>query len=271
MGGSAVKNYALIVDVEKCSQCYNCVLSCKDEHFGFDFPPITEGCQELEQRWVDLKITERGKADKVFVTCHPEFCLHCNDPVCAKFDDAVYRREDGIVIIDPVKAKGKKKLLDSCPYGAISWNAEKDLPQKCTLCAHLLDAGEKEPRCVEACPTSCLTFGDLNDPESKAARLVSEHRELQEQDSVVRYFGEPGRVISGSVYLNEKEVCEGAQVKLIDKDRCVAQTQTNGFGDFRFKNAPEGELKVSIECSGKAPISYDVGEGLDCDREIVLA
>jgi NAD-dependent dihydropyrimidine dehydrogenase PreA subunit len=56
VGGSAVKNYALIVDVEKCTQCYNCVLSCKDEHFGFDFLPITAGCQELEQHWVDMKI-----------------------------------------------------------------------------------------------------------------------------------------------------------------------------------------------------------------------
>jgi Fe-S-cluster-containing dehydrogenase component len=270
MGGSAVKNYAMIVDVEKCTQCYNCVLSCKDEHFGFDFPPITAGCQELEQHWVDLKISERGKGDKVFVTCQPELCLHCKDPVCVKLGDAVYQREDGIVIIDPVKAKGKKELLDSCPYGAISWNEEKGLPQKCTLCAHLLDAGEKEPRCVEACPTSCLAFGDLNDPESQVFRLVSEHEELRQRRDVVRYFGAPGRVITGSVYLSGTEVCEGAQVKLIDGDKCVAQTRTNGFGDFRFRNAPEGELTVNIEYQGKAPVSY-LCEGLDSDREIVLA
>jgi Fe-S-cluster-containing dehydrogenase component len=264
-----VKNYALIVDVDKCTQCYNCVLSCKDEHFGFDFLPITAGCQELEQHWVDIRITERGKGDKVFVTCHPELCLHCADPVCVKFEEAVHRREDGIVLIDPAKAKGRKELLGSCPYGAISWNAEKDLPQKCTLCAHLLDAEEKEPRCVEACPTSCLNFGDLNDPQSRVARLVSEHEELRRQNSVVRYFGEPGRVITGSVYLNEKEVCEGAQVRLIDGDRCVAQTRTNGFGDFKFQNAPEGELAVSIEYQGETQVGY-VCESIDHDMEIIL-
>ena len=72
--------------------------------------------------------------------------------------DAVYRRPDGLVVIDPEKAKGNKALLDSCPYGAIYWNEELSLPQKCTGCAHLLDRGWSEPRCVDACPTGALQF-----------------------------------------------------------------------------------------------------------------
>ena len=82
------------------------------------------------------------------------------------------RSADGIVIIDPVKAKGQKDLLKSCPYRVIFWNEQAQIPQKCTLCAHLLDRGWKEPRCVEACPTGALLFGDLDDPRSEIARLV---------------------------------------------------------------------------------------------------
>ena len=37
---------------------------------------------------------------------------------------AVYKREDGLVIIDPVKAKGRTEIVGSCPYGVIYWNEE---------------------------------------------------------------------------------------------------------------------------------------------------
>ena len=47
-------------------------------------------------------------------------------------DGAVYKGDDGIVIIiDPEKAKGQKEIVDTCPYRAIYWNEEKDVPQKC--------------------------------------------------------------------------------------------------------------------------------------------
>jgi Fe-S-cluster-containing dehydrogenase component len=68
------------------------------------------------------------------------------------------KRADGIVLIDPEKSVGQRSLVAACPYGAIWWNAEKNLPQKCTLCAHLLDTGWKAPRCVQACPTGALSI-----------------------------------------------------------------------------------------------------------------
>ncbi len=60
----------------------------------------------------------------------------------------MYRRDDGIVIVDPEKAAGRKDLVSSCPYRRIYWNEEQQVAQKCTMCAHLLDQGWKEPRCV---------------------------------------------------------------------------------------------------------------------------
>jgi ferredoxin len=72
--------------------------------------------------------------------------------------------KNGIVLIDPEKALSKKEIVNSCPHRVIFWNEEKNIPQKCTLCAHLLEEGYKQPRCAEACPTGALTFGDLDDP-----------------------------------------------------------------------------------------------------------
>ncbi|MCL1895698.1 MAG: (4Fe-4S)-binding protein [Clostridiales bacterium] len=276
-----MKNYVLLVDIEKCTQCYGCVLACKDEHFGNDFPPVSAGCKELGQNWIGIGSIERGSGDKVFVDCWPELCRHCEDPECVKASGAVYKRDDGIVIIDPLKAKGEEALAGSCPHGAISFNDEKGLPQKCTLCAHLLDAGEAAPRCVEACPTSALLFGDLGDPDSEAARVVCETPELAGQSGVVRYSSRPGRFAAGSVYLSRSEVAEGAKVQLLCGGEPVMETLTNGFGDFRFDRLPGGTqegagggavLQIKISLDGYETALLDLGASGDvCWDEIVLA
>ena len=68
----------------------------------------------------------------------PTMCNHCDDAPCmAKGGDAIKKRDDGIVIIDPVKAKGRKELVEACPYGHIWWNEELQLPQAWPFDAHL--------------------------------------------------------------------------------------------------------------------------------------
>lgn len=97
-------------------------------------------------------------------------CQHCDNAPCMKAaPDAVYKREDGLVIIDPVKAEGKRELVDACPYGAIFWNEELSIPQKCTGCAHLVDEGEL-PHCVDVCPHEALRFGDEEDFADEIAK-----------------------------------------------------------------------------------------------------
>ena len=56
-------------------------------------------------------------------------CMHCDRAPCieAAKGGAVYKRDDGIVIIDPEKAKGQKSILEACPYNAIWWNEEKNI------------------------------------------------------------------------------------------------------------------------------------------------
>ena len=102
----------------------------------------------------------------------------------------------------------------------IFWNEEKKLPQKCTFCAHLLDKGWKEPRCVEACPTRALVFGDLHDPDSEVAKLVASGRTEAlhpgyDLGDKVRYIGLPKRFIAGAVVYGDTDRCgEGAEVTL---------------------------------------------------------
>ena len=82
----------------------------------------------------------RGATPMVDAAYVPRLCNHCDDAPCirAAGDDSIRKRDDGIVIIDPVKAKGRRDLVESCPYGAIIWNEREQLPQSWFFDAHLL-------------------------------------------------------------------------------------------------------------------------------------
>jgi Fe-S-cluster-containing dehydrogenase component len=244
----------MIVDIEKCCGCYACFLSCRDEFFGKDRLP-TAAAQPVGQRWLNIEETEHGAGDKVKVDYFPKLCLHCDDPACAKDAPAgaVYKREDGVVVIDPLKAAGAKCIADNCPYGAVSWNEERRLPQKCTFCAHMLDAGEKTTRCVECCPTGALVFGDLDDPNSEIAVLAREKAYRVEarapaRDAAVRYIGIPKPFLAGEIAYADRpgEPAADAEVMLLDEDdNLCAVCVTDCFGDFEFKGL-KGDRKYRI-------------------------
>jgi Fe-S-cluster-containing dehydrogenase component len=59
----------------------------------------------------------------------------------------------------------------ACPYGAIYIDPEDHVAQKCTFCEHRTAQG-LAPACVDACPTRCRIFGDLDDPNSDIGRKI---------------------------------------------------------------------------------------------------
>jgi Fe-S-cluster-containing dehydrogenase component len=258
--------YGMVVDIVKCSGCYNCFLACKDEHCDHDYPGYAAPQPMTGHSWMRLVEMERGSYPKVKVAHTAIPCMHCQDATCLEKaeDGAVYRRADGIVMIDPVKAKGQKQLVTSCPYRVIYWNEELDLPQKCTFCAHLLDAGWKEPRCVELCPAGALTFGDLDDPTSEVAKLVAAnevetlHPEFGLKENVV-YVNLPKKFIAGTVAYGDTDECApGVTVTVRGDDRQQTAT-TDEFGDFEFEGLAEGQdYTVTLNANGYRPQELDV-------------
>ena len=123
------------------------------------------------------------------------------------------------MLIDPEKARGNKGLVGLCPYRQIKWTEELELAQKCALCAHLLDEGDPEPRCVESCPSGALVFGDLDDPSSKVAGLVASGTEVIHPEYAmgekVTYRHLPSKFVAGTVvYGDVDEVATGVEVVL---------------------------------------------------------
>jgi len=250
--------YGMVIDLTRCNGCYNCFLACRDEYCGNEYPGYSAEQPMTGQFWMRVIEKERGKYPKVKLAYVPITCMHCENAPCitAAQGKAVYRRPDGIVIIDPKKSKGQKQIVSACPYRVIYWNEEKDIPQKCTLCAHLLDEGWKEPRCVELCPTGAMVFGDLDDPNSEAAKLIASgntevlHPEYELKEKV-SYIGLPKKFVAGTVLYGDKDECAEGVTVTLSGNGGKKTAKTNFFGDFEFEDLPEDvAYKVKIEATG---------------------
>ena len=106
----------------------------------------------------------------------PVACQHCDNPECVSVcpTGASYRREDGVVLVDHSKCIGCQYCVMACPYGVRAYDEGKDkgVIEKCTMCAHLIDKGEK-PACVKHCPGQARLFGDADDPESDVSKMIA--------------------------------------------------------------------------------------------------
>jgi Fe-S-cluster-containing dehydrogenase component len=258
----------MVIDVALCHDCNNCFIACKDEHVGNRWLPYTDEQPRHSHRWMNILHTERGQYPRIDVGYLPLPCQHCQDAPCAKaHPECVSRREDGVVMIDMEKAKGNEALVEACPYGAIYWNAERGVPQKCTMCAHLLDGGGElgMPRCAHSCPTGAIEFYTL-EPEEMAVRIKEEGLEVYRPELETRphvfyknLFRFNKAFVAGGVLKND-DCAEGVEVTLKGKG-CECSLLTDCFGDFKFDALDPGEYAVIID--GKEIAKVDVRASLN--------
>ena len=270
-----MKKWNLVIDVAKCNNCNNCFLAGKDEHVDNDYPGYAAPQPRHGHRWIDILRRERGRAPMVDIAHMPTLCNHCDDAPCVKasVDGAVYQRPDGIVIIDPQKAAGKREIVASCPYGAVWWNEERKVAQKWIFDAHLLDQDWKEPRCVQVCPTGAMKSLKVEDSEMREF-AASEALEVLRPE-----FGAKPRVyyknlyrftqcfIGGSVAVERNGVIdclEGAAVTLAKAGARLAELKTDNYGDFKFDKLDKDSGSYAIEIShpdyGKKTVEVPLGE-----------
>ena len=259
----------IIFDIDKCVGCFNCMLACQDEHLGNDWLPYTASQPLHGKKWIKTTRHERGKAPIIDVVFKTEMCHHCENAACEKrFPDAIEHREDGIVLIKPDKA-GNKELVDACPYGMIAWNEEKGVAQKCTMCAHLLDDGWKEPRCVNACPLRALKYVKCSDEEYEGMIIKKKLRRAGNEAHKSRLaYKNMYRITSvyvhgAVVYITEggyERVIEGAKARLLLNGQEIASQETNFFGEYRIDSLPKnaGDFVLEISAPGYRTVTKNV-------------
>lgn len=164
------KQYGLVIDLERCIGCHTCTIACKLEN-GLE-----------NGSWIKVQTiggphqdTPSGEHPQLSMHFLPVLCMHCDQPPCRDACPlrAIFKREDGIVLVDEGKCDGCQACLPACPYGALVYDEGKNIVRKCTLCAHRVEEG-LEPFCLVCCETEAMYFGDVNDPASAVAKLVAQ-------------------------------------------------------------------------------------------------
>ncbi|MGB5260169.1 MAG: 4Fe-4S dicluster domain-containing protein [Gammaproteobacteria bacterium] len=181
---AAEHDYGFVVDVSRCIGCGQCVKACSVEN---DVPEgqyrtwIERYVVTAEGVHVDSpqggmygfdEVDEElaGKAINTFFV--PKLCNHCAEAPCIQVCPvgATYRSPEGFVLVDPEHCIGCSYCVQACPYGVRFINDDKHIADKCTWCYHRVSQGQL-PACVTVCPTQARLFGDLNDPNSRVAKV----------------------------------------------------------------------------------------------------
>lgn len=131
----------LKVNKKDCMGCHACEIACKQEH-GLGVGPRL------------VKVIEHS------YDFTPVYCRHCAKAPCKDECpvEAIFRNEQGIVLIDEEICIGCRACVDACPFGAMQYEDEKEVAVKCDLCAQRLQQG-KQPACMGVCPTRCISLG----------------------------------------------------------------------------------------------------------------
>jgi Fe-S-cluster-containing dehydrogenase component len=244
---------AFVIDLTKCTGCHDCQIGCKDEHCGNDWMPYAKPQPDTGQFWMKLNQYERGARPHVKVSHLPVLCQHCDNAPCmtaCKTEGAIYKREDGLVIIDPAKCNGCGDCVDACPYDTIFFNKDLNLAQKCTGCAHLIDRKWPiaVPRCMDNCHVDVIRFGEESELDLTGTEIL--HPEYGTKPRVY-YKGLPKKFIAGTVYDPiAKEVIIGATCTLTGEGGQFT-AKTDNFGDFWLKDLPEADFTLTIKADGK--------------------
>lgn len=176
--------WAMVIDVRKCVGCQACTVACIMENAVPDnsFRTIVSV----------YEITENARAGTYML---PRLCNHCSSAPCLPPcpTGATFQRKDGIVVVDNSVCVGCGYCVQACPYDARFINHNTQTADKCTFCAHRVEAGLL-PACVETCVGGARLFGDLADPGSTVAKLVAANpvkvlRPEQETGPFVLYIG----------------------------------------------------------------------------------
>ncbi len=155
--------YVMVIDLKRCVGCMACIMACKAEN---GTPPGLFRTRVVE--------VVSGEFPNLRMELKSELCNHCENPPCVNCcpTGASFKAKDGIVEIRKERCVGCRVCIAACPYDA-RFIDPQGYADKCSFCEHLVRRG-KEPACVATCIGGSRVFGDLDDQDSPAARLLKE-------------------------------------------------------------------------------------------------
>jgi Fe-S-cluster-containing dehydrogenase component len=184
--------WGMIIDVDECIGCGNCVRACKEEN-GVPREPfyfrtwveryhVPEGNMEHPQvdspngGYDGFKEKYRpGDGAKSFFV--PKLCNQCAHSPCVQVCPvgATFESPDGVVLVDKEYCLGCRYCVQACPYGCRYIDPASGTVDKCNLCYHRITKG-LTTACCGACPTAARQLVDLKDPKDPVHEFLRTHK-----------------------------------------------------------------------------------------------